>query len=192
MVLHGGGHLELKKMHRGDFSGLFCVRLGRSPGIFPEKNQLSPILLFYSSFLCFFPNALALYTLSVPHNFFPGSHLPLSIQTQLIIEMGIKQSPEWNACRCKTSHVPGSHMIAIKPEIAWHQCQYYLTCSRMSFPANTGHLPDAVSMLDQRRRRWANIETVLSECPVFAGNCWPNPHRLGQYRPLSCQPGYAT
>ena len=37
------------------------------------------------------------------------------------------------------------------------------------FPANTGHSLNAVSMLGQRRRRWANIETVLSECPVFSG-----------------------
>ena len=36
--------------------------------------------------------------------------------------------------------------------------------------ANTGHSPSAVSMSDQRRRRWANIETVLGKCPVFAGN----------------------
>ena len=35
--------------------------------------------------------------------------------------------------------------------------------------ANTGHSPDAVSMLDQRRRRWTNIETALGECPVFSG-----------------------
>ena len=37
------------------------------------------------------------------------------------------------------------------------------------YPANTGHSPDAVSMLGQRRRRCANIETALDECPVFAG-----------------------
>ena len=36
-------------------------------------------------------------------------------------------------------------------------------------PSNTGHSPDAVSMLGHRRRRWANIETALSECPVLAG-----------------------
>ena len=35
-------------------------------------------------------------------------------------------------------------------------------------PANTGHSPNAVSMLGQRRRRWANIKTALGECPVFA------------------------
>ena len=42
-------------------------------------------------------------------------------------------------------------------------------------PANTGHSPNAVSMLGQRRRRWANIETALGECPVFAGT--PKDHR---------------
>ena len=35
-------------------------------------------------------------------------------------------------------------------------------------PANTGHSLNAVSMLAQRRRRWANIETAFSECLVFA------------------------
>ena len=33
---------------------------------------------------------------------------------------------------------------------------------------NTGHSSDDVSMLDQRRRRWANIETALGEWAVFA------------------------
>ena len=36
MVLLGGGHLELKKMHKGDFWGLFGIRLGR----FLKKNLL--------------------------------------------------------------------------------------------------------------------------------------------------------
>ena len=35
--------------------------------------------------------------------------------------------------------------------------------------ANTMHSPNAVSMFGQRRRRWANIETALGECLVFAG-----------------------
>ena len=30
------------------------------------------------------------------------------------------------------------------------------------------NLPDAVSMLAHRLRRWLNIETELCECPVFA------------------------
>ena len=37
------------------------------------------------------------------------------------------------------------------------------------YHANTGHSPNAVSMLGQRRRRRANIETALGECVVFAG-----------------------
>ena len=36
-------------------------------------------------------------------------------------------------------------------------------------PANTGHSPNAVSMLGQRRRRRVNIDTALGECTVFAG-----------------------
>ena len=50
----------------------------------------------------------------------------------------------------------------------------YCTCTcsgnkHACVPAITGHPPDAVSMLGQRRRRCANIETALGECPVFAG-----------------------
>ena len=45
MALHGGGHLELKKMHKEDFWGLFGI---------PEKISF---LQFYSRFN---PNALAL------------------------------------------------------------------------------------------------------------------------------------
>ena len=37
-------------------------------------------------------------------------------------------------------------------------------------PANTRHLPNAVSMLGQRRRRLTNIKTALGECLVLAGN----------------------
>ena len=54
MALHGVGHLELKKMHKGDFWGLFGIRLGRCPCINPEKISF---LQFYSRFN---PNALAL------------------------------------------------------------------------------------------------------------------------------------
>ena len=35
---------------------------------------------------------------------------------------------------------------------------------------NTGNSPYAVSMLAQRRRRWASIDTALGECLVFAGS----------------------
>ena len=38
-----------------------------------------------------------------------------------------------------------------------------------SVSANTGHSPNAVSMLAHRFRSWPNIETALGECPVFAG-----------------------
>ena len=51
MALQGGGHLELKKMHKGDFWGFLGIRLGRCPGIIPEKISF---LQFYSRFLCFF------------------------------------------------------------------------------------------------------------------------------------------
>ena len=54
MALHGGGHLEFKKMHKGDFWGLFGIRLGIYPCIIPEKISF---LQFYSRFN---PYALAL------------------------------------------------------------------------------------------------------------------------------------
>ena len=63
MALHGGGHLELKKMHKGDFWGIFGIRLGRCPCIIPEKISF---LQFYSRFN---PNALALYTQITPETF---------------------------------------------------------------------------------------------------------------------------
>ena len=34
---------------------------------------------------------------------------------------------------------------------------------------NTRHSPKVISILDQRRRRWANIEPTWGECRVFAG-----------------------
>ena len=35
-------------------------------------------------------------------------------------------------------------------------------------PANTRHWPNVVSMLGRRRRRRANIKTILGKCLVFA------------------------
>ena len=43
---------SIKEGHKGYFGGLFGIRLGRFPGIIPEK--------FYSSLLYFLTNALAL------------------------------------------------------------------------------------------------------------------------------------
>ena len=36
-------------------------------------------------------------------------------------------------------------------------------------PANTKHLYNICAMLDQRRRRWANIVQMLYTCFVFTG-----------------------
>ena len=69
MALHGGGHLELRKMHKGDFWGIFGVRLGRCPGIIPEKISF---LQFYSRFLCFFSLMLLHYNNNTPKSN-PGS-----------------------------------------------------------------------------------------------------------------------
>ena len=65
MALHGGGHLELKKMHKGDFWGIFGIRLGRCPGIIPEKISF---LQFYSRFLCFFHQCSCTIKLAVGFN----------------------------------------------------------------------------------------------------------------------------
>ena len=35
------------------------------------------------------------------------------------------------------------------------------------FPVNTGHCPCVISMLDQRRKCWPNIETSHGQCLVF-------------------------
>ena len=39
----------------------------------------------------------------------------------------------------------------------------------MLIPANTEHLYNICTMLDQRRRRWADIVQMLYKCFVFAG-----------------------
>ena len=36
-----------------------------------------------------------------------------------------------------------------------------MTIKELSVPINTGHSPNAVSILGQRRGRWANIETAF-------------------------------
>ena len=82
MALHGGGHLEFKKMHEGDFWGLFKIRLGRCLCIIPEKISF---LQFYSRFN---PNALALHRLELQKFFnFCVAHSPvrLDIETKLLI-----------------------------------------------------------------------------------------------------------
>ena len=40
---------------------------------------------------------------------------------------------------------------------------------RTALPANTNTRPNVVSMLVQRRWRWANIETALGQMLAFAG-----------------------
>ena len=40
---------------------------------------------------------------------------------------------------------------------------------RTALPANTKTRPNVVSMLVQRRLRWANIETALGQMLAFAG-----------------------
>ena len=37
-------------------------------------------------------------------------------------------------------------------------------------PVNTKHLYNICTMLDQRRRRWADVVQILYKCFVFSGN----------------------
>ena len=59
--------------------------------------------------------------------------------------------------------------------------QSQVLCNHQYIPANMKHSLTVVLMLHQRRRRWANIETTVVHCLVFAGirvcsrfsyNCW--------------------
>ena len=52
-------------------------------------------------------------------------------------------------------------------------------------PANTGHCPCVVSMLAQRRRRWANIEPTHGQCLVFAGIILRSPPHTASAWPTS-------
>ena len=51
-------------------------------------------------------------------------------------------------------------------------------------PANTGHSPNAVSMLAHRLQRRPNNETTLGDCPLFAGKVALN-ESLGMKRIFS-------
>ena len=82
MALHGGGHLELKKMHKGDFWGIFGIRLGRCPCIIPEKISF---LQFYSRFN---PNALALQRLrpDLDRGVLPGQQVVVCCRNSVKVE----------------------------------------------------------------------------------------------------------
>ena len=53
----------------------------------------------------------------------------------------------------------------------WWDVMKCLLVSVKKYPANTGHSPNAVSMLVQRLRRWPNIETALGVCWVCGTVC---------------------
>ena len=46
-------------------------------------------------------------------------------------------------------------------------CQGY--CLLQAHPVNTKHLYNICTMLDQRRRRWADVVQILYKCFVFTG-----------------------
>ena len=59
MALRGGGHLELKKVTRWIFGESLAFVWGDVQILFLKKKI--SFLQFYSSYLCFFTNALALW-----------------------------------------------------------------------------------------------------------------------------------
>ena len=80
-------------MHKGDFLGLFGIRLGRCPGIIPEKNQLSAILfqvpVFFSLMLLHYELLSQSYnhTYSIRNVLNLIIHLLEHIQTFLVITL---------------------------------------------------------------------------------------------------------
>ena len=74
---------------------------------------------------------------------------------------------------------PGSHAFTVRVWSVFSCRMYTVTRIRQDvqgfrrqqeMPANTTQLPDVWPMLDQRRRRWANIGQTLGRCVVFAGS----------------------
>ena len=57
----------------------------------------------------------------------------------------------------------------IVPELVSLSLQAVCRESQRQLGFDTGYSPKTVSILGQRRKRWANIETALGECHVFAG-----------------------
>ena len=55
------------------------------------------------------------------------------------------------------------------PEIYLKQTHKIDTKGTSHVLANIGQSPNVVSMLGQRRRGWANVETALGEFPMFTG-----------------------
>ena len=45
-------------------------------------------------------------------------------------------------------------------------------------PVNTKHLYNICTMLDQRRRRWADVVQMLYKCFVFAGKVFSRPSSI--------------
>ena len=87
----------------------------------------------------------------------------------------------WTLSTHKPCPTTNSHDIPRpnhRSRLSYNTTAVSLTISRQyrsAIPANMVHSPNAVSMLGQRQRQWANIEAELAEYPVFAGmsaNAW--------------------
>ena len=68
------------------------------------------------------------------------------------------------------SYISLSHVFSLIP-LSRSSLQIYLSLSLITseIPANTWHLYNICTMLDQRRRRWAYVVQMLYKCFVFAG-----------------------
>ena len=107
----------------------------------------------------------------VPHRPYPKSERKRQLQEQNS-RYGRSNSGSGSGGECFKPRPA----VKAKPQIPQHGKR--LTGEIMSpIRANTGHSHNAVSMLGQRRRRWANIETALGEFPVFAGILQPRKQR---------------
>ena len=100
------------------------------------------------------------------------------------------ESCVWRTVSSQSSHHPQEVLLAqfslyvhkggLKPD-SFHfisLCQSLRNCNgklfessrfHFHFPANTKHLYNICTKLDQRRRRWADVVQMLYKCFVFAG-----------------------
>ena len=86
----------------------------------------------------------------------------------------------WRTVSSQSSHHPQEVLLAqfslyvhkggLKPD-SFHFCHAVRVLHVNGIPANTKHLYNICTMLNQRRRRWDNVVQMLYKCFVFAGIC---------------------
>ena len=52
----------------------------------------------------------------------------------------------------------------------WNNDVLSMLCASPANPVNAKHLYNICTMLDRRRRRWADVEQLLYKCVLFAGS----------------------